>query len=98
MKLNKLVLGMGLAAGLMGAASAQTVLKIGYATSATSHYAVGSTVFCDDIEKGTQGRYKCQQFPNSALGGEREMIELCNWARWTWSTPPPAPWATSCPK
>jgi len=75
MKLNKLVLGMGLAAGLMGAASAQTVLKIGYATSATSHYAVGSTAFCDDIEKGTQGRYKCQQFPNSSLGGEREMIE-----------------------
>ena len=56
-------------------AQAQTVLKIGYATSATSHYGVGSSVFCDDIEKGTQGRYKCQQFPNSALGGEREMIE-----------------------
>ena len=75
MKLNKLAIGMGMALGLMSAASAQTVLKLGYATSATSHYAVGSTVFCDDIEKGTQGRYKCQQFPNSALGGEREMIE-----------------------
>ena len=75
MKLNKLALGMGLAMGLMNAASAQTVLKLGYATSATSHYAVGSTVFCDEIEKGTQGRYKCQQFPNSSLGGEREMIE-----------------------
>jgi tripartite ATP-independent transporter DctP family solute receptor len=36
---------------------------------------VGATTFCDEIEKGTQGRYKCQQFPNSALGGEREMIE-----------------------
>jgi tripartite ATP-independent transporter DctP family solute receptor len=58
-----------------GAVHAQTVLKIGYATSPTSHYGVGSTVFCDEIEKGTQGRYKCQQFPNSALGGEREMIE-----------------------
>jgi TRAP-type transport system periplasmic protein len=56
-------------------AQAQTVLKIGYATSATSHYGVGSTAFCDEIEKGTQGRYKCQQFPNSALGGEREQIE-----------------------
>mgnify|MGYP003704092807 CR=1 FL=1 len=56
-------------------AMAQTVLKIGYATTQTSHYGVGSTVFCDEIEKGTQGRYKCQQFPNSALGGEREMIE-----------------------
>ena len=56
-------------------AQAQTVLKIGYATAVTSHYGVGSTVFCDEIEKGTQGRYKCQQFPNSALGGEREQIE-----------------------
>ena len=75
MKLNKLAFGMSLAAGLMSAASAQTVLKLGYATAASSHYGVGSTVFCDDIEKGTQGRYKCQQFPASALGGEREMIE-----------------------
>ena len=40
-------------------ASAQTVLKIGYATSKESHYGVGSTVFCDEMEKGTQGRYKC---------------------------------------
>ncbi len=63
------------AMAVTGSASAQTVLKIGYATSQTSHYGVGSTMFCDDIEKGTQGRYKCQQFPSSALGGEREMIE-----------------------
>ena len=56
-------------------AQAQTVIKIGYATTATSHYGVGTTVLCDEIEKGTAGRYKCQQFPNSALGGEREMIE-----------------------
>jgi len=75
MKLNRslaLVLaGLGLAAGV----HAQTVLKIGYATSKESHYGVGSTVFCDEIEKSTQGRYKCQHFPNSALGGEREQIE-----------------------
>jgi tripartite ATP-independent transporter DctP family solute receptor len=60
---------------LLPAAHAQTVLKIGYPTAPNSHYGVGSTVFCDEVEKGTQGRYKCQQFPNSALGGEREMIE-----------------------
>ncbi|WP_280156410.1 TRAP transporter substrate-binding protein [Piscinibacter sp. XHJ-5] len=56
-------------------ASAQTVLKIGYATSKESHYGVGTTAFCDELEKSTQGRYKCQQFPASALGGEREQIE-----------------------
>ena len=56
-------------------ASAQTVLKIGYATTKESHYGVGSTVFCDEIAKGTSNRYTCQHFPSSALGGEREMIE-----------------------
>lgn len=56
-------------------AAAQTVVKLGYATTATSHYGVGSNAFCEELEKRTSGRYKCQQFPNSALGGEREMIE-----------------------
>jgi tripartite ATP-independent transporter DctP family solute receptor len=58
-----------------GTVGAQTVLKIGYAVPTNSHYGAGSTVLCDEIEKGTQGRYKCQHFPSSALGGEREMIE-----------------------
>ncbi|MBW6495272.1 MAG: TRAP transporter substrate-binding protein [Burkholderiaceae bacterium] len=59
----------------VGPTHAQTIIKIGYATSPTSHYGVGTTVFCDEMEKGTQNRYKCQQFPSSALGGEREQIE-----------------------
>lgn len=56
-------------------AGAQTVLKIGYTPPKDSHYAVGATVFCDAITKGTANRYTCQQFPSSALGGEREMVE-----------------------
>ena len=75
MKLSKLLTGLCFALGFTAAASAQTILKIGYATTKESHYGVGSTVFCDEVEKGTQGRYKCQQFPSSALGGEREQIE-----------------------
>ena len=75
MKFQKLILALGLFGGLTSASMAQTVLKIGYAVAQNSHYGVGSTVFCDEVEKGTQGRYKCQQFPSSALGGEREMIE-----------------------
>ncbi|MDM0041650.1 TRAP transporter substrate-binding protein [Variovorax sp. J22G21] len=58
-----------------GACAQTTTLKIGYATSKESHYGVGSTVFCDEVEKGTQGRFKCQHFANSALGGERDQIE-----------------------
>lgn len=62
--------------GAAGSAFAQTTtLKIGYATTPESHYGVGSKVFCDEVEKNTQGRFKCQHFPNSALGGEREQIE-----------------------
>ncbi|NLD55115.1 MAG: DctP family TRAP transporter solute-binding subunit [Burkholderiaceae bacterium] len=65
----------GASLAIAGAASAQTVLKAGYAVSKDSHYGVGTGVFCADIEKNTQGRYKCQEFPNGSLGGEREMIE-----------------------
>ena len=64
-----------LALGLATGAHAQTTLKIGYTPNKESHYAAGATAFCSEVEKGTQGRYKCQQFPSSALGGEREMIE-----------------------
>lgn len=75
MNFSKLAIGISFAFVMTATASAQTVLKIGYATTAASHYGVGSSAFCDEIEKGTQSRYKCQQFPSSALGGEREMIE-----------------------
>ena len=75
MKLTRLIAALSVGTALAFAAQAQTILKIGYATSKESHYGVGSTVFCDEIEKGTQNRYKCQQFPSSALGGEREQIE-----------------------
>lgn len=75
MKIHTFALALAATAGLIGAAQAQTTLKIGYATTQQSHYGVGSTAFCEEIERGTQGRYKCQQFPSSALGGEREMIE-----------------------
>ena len=63
------------AVGLAASAQAQTVLKFGYAVSKDSHYGVGAGVFCAEIEKGTKGKYKCQEFPNGSLGGEREMIE-----------------------
>jgi len=61
--------------GFTAAAPAQTVLKLGHVLAKGSHYDVGANVFCDELDKGTQGRYKCQVFPASALGGEREEIE-----------------------
>ena len=54
---------------------AQTVLKIGHVLAKGSHYDIGANVFCETLDKNTQGRYKCQVYPASALGGEREQVE-----------------------
>lgn len=56
-------------------AAAQTTLKMAYALSASSHYGAGGEAFSKSLEAGTGGRFKVQQFPSSALGGEREVIE-----------------------
>lgn len=55
--------------------AAQTTLKMAYALSASSHYGAGGEAFSQTLEAGTEGRFKVQQFPSSALGGEREVIE-----------------------
>jgi len=56
-------------------ASAQQSLKMAYALSTQSHYGAGGEAFAQAIEQSTGGKIKVQQFPNSALGGEREVIE-----------------------
>lgn len=61
--------------GCTATAQAQTLLKIGYTATNDSHYGVAANVFGEELEKRTSGRYKLQQFPSAALGGEREMIE-----------------------
>jgi len=67
-----------LAAGVvfaLGAAQAQTVLKMGFGLPIQAHYGVGAAYMQQEIEKRTGGRYKLELFPNFALGGEREMTE-----------------------
>jgi len=56
-------------------ASAQTTLKMAYALSQQSHYGAGGQAFAQEIAQATGGKISVQQFPNSALGGEREVIE-----------------------
>jgi TRAP-type transport system periplasmic protein len=62
---------------LLVPASAQTpkILKLGYILSPDSQLGTGGAVFADEIEKRTAGRYKIEQYPNSALGGEVEMLK-----------------------
>jgi tripartite ATP-independent transporter DctP family solute receptor len=50
-------------------------LKLGYILSTDSQLGAGGTVFADEIAKRTQGRYRVEQYPNSALGGEVEMLK-----------------------
>ncbi|WP_153114657.1 TRAP transporter substrate-binding protein [Rhodocyclus tenuis] len=54
-------------------AAAQAPLKMAYALSSSSHYGAGAEAFAKTLEKS--GKFKVQQFPNSALGGEREVLE-----------------------
>ena len=53
----------------------QNTLKMAYALSTSSHYGAGADAMAKSIEASTGGKYKVQQFANSALGGEREVIE-----------------------
>jgi len=64
-------------AGLMVAAPAmaQQTLRMAYALSQQSHYGAGGEAFAQSITQSTNARIQVQQFPNSALGGEREVIE-----------------------
>lgn len=55
-------------------ASAQN-LKFAYALSTSSHYGAGADAFVKTLEAELPGKFKVEQFPNSALGGEREVLE-----------------------
>src|SRR5580704_9638136 len=66
-------------AGCLGSVAAQAqsakVLKLGYILSTHSQLGAGATVFTDEVAKRTAGHYKIEQYPNSALGGEVEMLK-----------------------
>jgi TRAP-type transport system periplasmic protein len=75
MKLSKLMLALGLAAGVMVGAAAQTTMKISISIAQNSHQGVAIDTFGKEVEKRTNGRYKVQSFYSGSLGGERESIE-----------------------
>jgi tripartite ATP-independent transporter DctP family solute receptor len=62
---------------LLAPASGQSIkiLKLGYILSTDSQLGAGGAVFADEIAKRTHGRYRIEQYPNSALGGEVEMLK-----------------------
>lgn len=60
---------------MFNAAQAQTTIKIAYALAPNSHYGVAANSFDKNLQTLAPGRFKIEQFPSSALGGERETIE-----------------------
>lgn len=50
-------------------------VKIGYALAPNSHYGAGANAWAGAVERATGGAFVFKQFPSSALGGERELIE-----------------------
>ena len=59
----------------LGVARAATQWKLGYPLPLNSQFGAAATAFADELARRTGGRFTIQQFPSSALGGEREMIE-----------------------
>lgn len=72
---KSLLAGAAVAAAFVMPAAAQTTYKMAYALSQQSHYGAAGDAFAKTLEEGSSGKYKVQQFGNSALGGEREVIE-----------------------
>ena len=50
-------------------------LKLGYVLAQDSQLGAGATAFAKELDTVTQGRLKIEQFPNSALGGEVELLQ-----------------------
>lgn len=62
---------------LAGSATLATAadLKLGYALAEDSHYGAGAKAFAETLTAELGDAFNIQQFPNSGLGGEREVIE-----------------------
>lgn len=67
--------GTALAISAGSAFAAGKEIKLGYALAQTSHYGAGANGWSQSIEKSLGGKFSFKQFPSSALGGERELIE-----------------------
>ncbi|MFM8864554.1 MAG: TRAP transporter substrate-binding protein [Limnohabitans sp.] len=76
MKLSKLMLAIGLSAGLMTAAMAQQItMRNSISVGQNSHQGEAIDTLAREVERRTNGRIKIQNFYSGSLGGERESIE-----------------------
>lgn len=70
-----LALSVVLGAGASASAQEQLKLAHGLAPAPNSHHGIAADTWGKEITERSQGRFTVQEFPASALGGEREMVE-----------------------
>jgi TRAP-type transport system periplasmic protein len=61
--------------GIQPSCAQSRSFKIGYILDPDSQLGAGATAFATELSAATKGRLKVEQFPNSALGGEVEMLK-----------------------
>jgi TRAP-type transport system periplasmic protein len=61
--------------GVPAQAETGKTLRMGYILATDSQLGAGATAMGDELSKRTGGRLTIEQFPNSALGGEVEMLK-----------------------
>ena len=66
-----------IAIGVTSVTSAQSeqILKIGYLLPENSQLGAGAKAFAEEVANRTKGKYRIEQYPSGALGGEVEMIK-----------------------
>jgi tripartite ATP-independent transporter DctP family solute receptor len=72
--------GAGMASGILAggrrtAHAATRTLRIGYILPVASQLGAGATVFAQEVAKRTNGRIAIQQYPDSTLGGDVELLK-----------------------
>src|SRR5690606_1709002 len=63
------------AGAFIAAPAAAKNLKFAYALSTNSHYGAGADAFVKSLQASLPGKFTVEQFPNSELGGNREVLE-----------------------
>jgi len=73
----KYIAAAAVAIGMVSATPVQSeqILKIGYLLPEKSQIGAGALAFAEEAAKRTNGKYRIEQYPSSALGGEMEMIK-----------------------
>ena len=65
----------GLSARAVAAPAKARKLRMGYLLPTESQLGAGATAMAEEVARRTGGRIEIQQFPNSVLGGEVEMLK-----------------------